>query len=184
MAVTIPPCAATSAAGGQLDDAALVERAYRIAHRAALGVVGSRDAADDVAQEVAIEAMRGRRTVRDPDRVDGWLYRVATRTAIRHAKRDRRRRERELRHHGLAPGPTAAPEPGLDGSVALLAGMPERQRAAMTLRYVLDLSDVEIARALGCREVTVRSLLTRGRATLRDRLAPDPSTTTEEPTCS
>ena len=52
----------------------------------------------------------------------------------------------------------------------LLAGLPPRQRAALTLRYVHDLPDAAIARALGCRTGTVRSLLSRGRAALRDEL--------------
>ena len=37
----------------------------------------------------------------------------------------------------------------------------------MVLRYVHDFTDKEIARALSCREGTVRSLLSRGRAGLR-----------------
>jgi RNA polymerase sigma factor (sigma-70 family) len=51
----------------------------------------------------------------------------------------------------------------------LLLTLPERQRAALVLRYFHDLPDAEIARALGCREVTVRSLISRGLATLRTR---------------
>lgn len=157
--------AAVAPARAVMDEAQLVEHAFRVAHRVALGVVGS-PGADDVAQEVALEAMRNRRLGRDPRRLDAWLHRVATRTAIRHARRERRRRDRELA------APVAMPaEPPLQPALDLLAGLPERQRAALTLRYVLDLPDEAIARAMGCREVTVRSLLSRGRATLRDRLS-------------
>ena len=53
------------------------------------------------------------------------------------------------------------------GSLALLDGLPARQRAALTLRYVHDLTDAEIARALRCRPGTVRSLLSRGRDAVR-----------------
>jgi RNA polymerase sigma factor (sigma-70 family) len=62
---------------------------------------------------------------------------------------------------------SADAETGLDNALALLAGVPERQRAALTLRYVFDLPDAAIAVALDCSESTVRSLLLRGRATLR-----------------
>src|SRR5690349_17216684 len=79
----------------ELSDHALAERAWQVAHRAALGIVGSRDAAQDIAQEVAIEALRRRRAIRSADRLDGWLYRVATRMSLRHLARERRRRERE-----------------------------------------------------------------------------------------
>jgi RNA polymerase sigma-70 factor (ECF subfamily) len=52
-------------------------------------------------------------------------------------------------------------------ALALLDGLPARQRAALTLRYVHDLPDDAIARALRCRPGTVRSLLSRGREALR-----------------
>lgn len=49
----------------------------------------------------------------------------------------------------------------------LLNTLNERQRAALVLRYYENLDDSEIATALGCREGTVRSLISRGLATLR-----------------
>lgn len=49
----------------------------------------------------------------------------------------------------------------------LLAGLPDRQRAALVLRYFHDQTDDEIAAALDCRPGTVRSLLSRGLAALR-----------------
>jgi RNA polymerase sigma-70 factor (sigma-E family) len=51
---------------------------------------------------------------------------------------------------------------------ALLRGLPERQRAALVLRYFHDLSDDEIGAALGCRLGTVRSLVSRGLTALRE----------------
>ena len=53
----------------------------------------------------------------------------------------------------------------------LLDTLPERQRAALVLRYFHDQSDAEIADALDCRLGTVRSLISRGLATLRGDLA-------------
>ena len=66
-------------------------------------------------------------------------------------------------------GGSGAPDP-LDGTLAVLDGLPPRQRAALTLRYVHDLPDAAIARALRCRPATVRSLLSRGRDAVRSRL--------------
>jgi DNA-directed RNA polymerase specialized sigma24 family protein len=51
--------------------------------------------------------------------------------------------------------------------------MPARQRAALTLRYVHDLPDTAIARALKCRPGTVRSLLSRGRDAVRAAVEAD-----------
>jgi RNA polymerase sigma-70 factor (sigma-E family) len=48
-----------------------------------------------------------------------------------------------------------------------LLALPPKQRAAVVLRYYEDLSDADIAAALGCREVTVRTNISRGLAALR-----------------
>jgi RNA polymerase sigma-70 factor (sigma-E family) len=49
----------------------------------------------------------------------------------------------------------------------VMRDLPQRQRVALVLRYFNDLSDRDVARALGCRAGTVRSLISRGLATLR-----------------
>jgi RNA polymerase sigma-70 factor (sigma-E family) len=50
-----------------------------------------------------------------------------------------------------------------------LAALPARQRAVLVLRYYEQLPDDEIARLIGAREATVRSLASRALATLRSR---------------
>lgn len=147
--------------------AQLAERALQIGYRAALGVLGSREAAEDVAQEVAIKALLHGRKLRDPARADAWLYRVATRTALKEIRRARGRSEAER-----AAPPPREDEP-LGDLLALLDGLPPRQRAVLTLRYAFDLSDHDIAAAIGCREATVRAHLHHGRAALRARLDPE-----------
>ena len=54
-----------------------------------------------------------------------------------------------------------------DAMIRRLAGLPRRQRAAVVLRYYVGLSDADIAAHLGCREVTVRSQISRALASLR-----------------
>jgi RNA polymerase sigma-70 factor (ECF subfamily) len=148
----------------------LAERALTVARRTALGVLGDSAAADDVAQEVAITALRQAHALRDPDKADAWLHRIAVRSALKEARRGTLRRSAEIaRHDRHPPGSTD----GLDGVLTLLEGLPTRQRVALTLRYVHDLPDGAIAAALRCREATVRSLLHRGRETLRTRLTDD-----------
>lgn len=166
----MPPPAA--ALGGAADVAA---RALVVARRTALGVLGDYEAAADIAQEVAIVAVRRAQSVRDPAAFDAWLHRVAVRAALKEARRGQTRRAAELAHHDhrcRAENDDAE----VAGALALLDGLPNRQRAALTLRYVHDLPDAAIARALGCRQGTVRSLLTRGRQALRAR-----ATTDQEP---
>jgi RNA polymerase sigma-70 factor (sigma-E family) len=54
-----------------------------------------------------------------------------------------------------------------DAMVRRLAQLPRRQRAAVVLRYYIGLSDEDIAAHLGCRQVTVRSQISRALASLR-----------------
>jgi len=140
----------------------LVVRALTIGRRTALGVLGDREAAADVAQEVALIALQKADSIRD---LDPWLHKVAVRRALKEARRNRDRRDAEARAHIPPP-----PEDPLSDALSLLDGLPPRQRAALTLRYVHDLPDAAIAKALGCRTGTVRSLLSRGREALRSEL--------------
>lgn len=57
-----------------------------------------------------------------------------------------------------------------DAIWAGLSTLPERQRTALVLRYFEDLADDDIADALGARVGTVRSLISRGLATLRQQM--------------
>ena len=95
------------------------------------------------------------------------MHRIAVRAALREAHRSRRRREAEQAGAALS---AAAAAPPMAELLAVLDGLPPRQRAALTLRYVHDLPDAAIARALRCRPGTVRSLLSRGREAVRARL--------------
>jgi RNA polymerase sigma factor (sigma-70 family) len=140
-------------------------RALRVARATALGVLGDREAAADVAQEVAIVAVRKVGSLKDLEALDAWLHRIAVRRALQVARRARTQRAAELAHHRERP--PACDDDHLGDALDLLRGLPPRQRAALTLRYVHDLPDDAIARALGCRPATVRSLLARGRAAIR-----------------
>ena len=55
----------------------------------------------------------------------------------------------------------------------LLATLPDRQRAALVMRFFDDLADDEIAESLGCRLGTVRSLISRGLSALRQQTERD-----------
>jgi len=81
-------------------------------------------------------------------------------------------RSREIALEHLPERPGADPADGVVNRQALwamLAELPDRQRAAVVLRYFNDLPDDQIAEAIGCREVTVRSLVSRALAELRRR---------------
>ncbi len=105
------------------------------------------DEADDCFQETFIKALRAYPRLRDAANLRGWVLTIARRTAI-DAARGRRRR----------PQPAADPEPpAVDGTPDLgdpalweaVRGLPPRQRAAVTLRYVNDLSYADVGRVIG-----------------------------------
>jgi RNA polymerase sigma-70 factor (ECF subfamily) len=145
-----------------------------IAMRTAAGIMASREEAADIAQDVALDALRALDRLRDPAAFDAWVRRIAVRHTLR-ALRKQRSRPLEL-PVGLTSGIGDLPAEEVDRDLLLaargalaqaLTTLPPRQRVALTLRYVHDLPDREIAEALGCRRGTVNALLSRARATLR-----------------
>jgi RNA polymerase sigma factor (sigma-70 family) len=147
---------------------ALARRVLKLALGPAAAVLGSRDEASDVAQEVAVEALRGLPGLRDPDRFEAWVHRLTVRHTGRALGRRDRRRSEQLLPDVDPPSPDDEGGGGdADALRRALAGLSERQRIALALRYVNDLSESEVAAAMGCSTGTVASLLSRGRALLR-----------------
>jgi RNA polymerase sigma factor (sigma-70 family) len=155
---------------------ALARRACRLALRTAAVILHSREEAADVAQDVAVEVLRSLPKLRQPDAFDAWVHRITVRHALRLLRRRRAAQAVETplaliadADEPLAPeGPDRAALVAARSTLAAaLAQLPPRQRLALALRYVHDLSDAEIAAALGCRIGTAHSLLSRGRARLR-----------------
>ncbi|MEO9109064.1 MAG: SigE family RNA polymerase sigma factor, partial [Jatrophihabitantaceae bacterium] len=64
-----------------------------------------------------------------------------------------------------------------DEAWTLLRTLPDRQRAALVLRYFHDLPDEQIGATLGCRVGTVRSLISRGLSAMREQSRDDTRTT-------
>jgi Sigma-70 region 2 len=79
-----------AAASRGLTDDRVARRALHVARRTALGVLGDTEAAADVAQDVAITAVRRAGSLRDPAALDAWLHRIAVRAALREAPGPRR----------------------------------------------------------------------------------------------
>ena len=152
---------------------ALVRRALGLSMRTAYAVLGRRDAAADIAQDVGVDVLRGLGSLRDPERFDAWVHRMTARRAIRSARAARLLGRREPSLESLGPDhhllsvedpPARVFDPALRR--ALLA-LPARQRLAVVLRYVHDLTEDGVAEALGCAPGTAASLLSRARSELR-----------------
>jgi RNA polymerase sigma factor (sigma-70 family) len=148
----------------------LARRSYEAGLRLASFSLGDRELAQDVGQEVAIRVLRSLSKLRDAERFDAWTYRICA-TEIKRAANKRGRQSwqpyeeaaSELREDPLFPERLGE----RDWLVRGLAELSDRQRIVVGLRYVQDLDDREIAAAIGARRGTVRSLLSRAMAQLR-----------------
>jgi len=152
----------------QRGSAAALEQLFRAhwnrAYRAALLVVGDAAAAEDIAQESFLAAVRAL------DRFDRrrpfgpWLHRIVVNRAIDWGRA--RALRRELALDGIAE-PAASAAAVRDGGrseelAGALASLVPEQRAVIVLRYLLDYTPGEIAELLDLPRGTVNSRLRRG----------------------
>jgi RNA polymerase sigma-70 factor (ECF subfamily) len=139
----------------------LFSRHWPDAYRTALLIAHDRAAAEDIAQEAFLSALRAlpRFDRRRPLRP--WLHRIVVNRAIDWARARRLRQEIGVE---AAPEP-AAPVPaelGLGELGAALARLSPEHRAVVVMRYLLELTPGEIAATLGLPRGTVNSRLRRG----------------------
>ena len=129
--------------------------------RVAYLLTGSTEGAEDAVHDTFLRCRSRFGTLEDP--------RSYLRAAVVNECRSVHRRLRR------SPPPAAAPEPRPPAELVELRDaldrLPYAQRAAIVLRYFVDIPDDDIAAALGCRPATVRSHLRRGIANLREALA-------------
>ncbi len=148
-----PPPAAPGPAG--FDE--FFATAWPFAYRLAVLVTHDRTAGEDVAQEAMTRLYAGWAGIERPD---AYLRTTIVNTAVNWQRRQTTSRVKlPLVSRPEAEEPTAT-ETTADLADAL-AGLPERQRAVLVLRYWAGLSEAEIADTLGCRPGTVKSLAAR-----------------------
>lgn len=138
------------------------------ARRLAYLITGDHAEAEDVVHEAFVRVAGRLSGLRSPEAFPAYLRRAVVNQATSRARSRRRERARVERHTRLR-GPDVVAEPQLpDGELwQSLLRLPDRQRAAIVLRYWLDLSESRVAELLGCRPGTVKSLLSRGLHAMR-----------------
>src|SRR5918996_3399529 len=152
--------------GSVADLEALFRHHWPRAYRAAYLVVHDSGAAEDIAQEAFLAA------VRSLDRFDRrrpfgpWLHRIVANRAIDWARARRLRAEAELTD--LLPAPPEPDRTEAGPLAARIAELSPEHRAVIVLRYLLEYTPGEIARLLGLPRGTVNSRLRRALDQLKD----------------
>jgi RNA polymerase sigma-70 factor (sigma-E family) len=137
--------------------------------RTAYAVAGDLGLAEDAVQTAFAKAYRSWRRISRLEAPEAYLRRMVVNEVLNDRRLARRRHEvsraEPPERVGEAPDPFAG-----DELWEAIAGLPPRQRAVLVLRYYEDLSEQQIADALGCRPGTVKSQASAALATLRTRL--------------
>jgi RNA polymerase sigma-70 factor (ECF subfamily) len=132
----------------------------------------------DVVQDGFVRAFRHLRRCGDPDRFEGWIFKIVSNLCRTAGRRSARRAAEPLDSHRRT---LVSDEPRPDERVEALAledrvrgaldRVPDDQREALVLMYLQDYSVREIAEMTGASQSAVKMRLKRGRDALKEELA-------------
>lgn len=138
--------------------------------------------AEDAAQDALIDIANGLSALREPAAVRSWALRIASRRALRVARRQRLK-ERLFPPFAKAASDAATVDPPTWRTAALkesFNALPPRLRAIAVLRLYADLSEADTAKVLDCAEGTVKSGLNEARKRLTAALRAQGVTTSAQ----
>ncbi|MFT7475368.1 MAG: RNA polymerase sigma factor (sigma-70 family) [Verrucomicrobiales bacterium] len=145
------------------------EHYRRVLSSVLLATGADRARAEDAVNDAFVSAYEKWERVREFESATGWV----TKVAINNAKRSFRVRHRKVRKaHDRATDVSSDPEIDMD-LWAAVKQLPTRQREALALRYVEDMSQAEVASQLGVAEGTAAASLNHARKNLKAQLAGD-----------
>jgi RNA polymerase sigma-70 factor, ECF subfamily len=154
---------------------AWLDQGYATSYRTACLILGNRADAEEAVQEAFLRAWRFRDSLPSGADARRWLYRVVVNTCYSKLRTEIPHRDRRARDEDLDAYPTrsaASDDVALRHDVvAALQELPVHLRVVVVLRYFADLSEREIATAIGRAPGTVKSRLHEA----RQRLAASPA---------
>ena len=168
------------ARGGDLDACTVLVARYTLrAHRAAF-LLGAGEESDDVVQEAFVKAFLHLSRFRVGEPFGPWLLRIVANETKNLSRSQRRRAALALRLRTTESGDSTTDGPVDEvlaaerraRLVAVVSGLPDRERQALVCRYFLDLSEAETAQVLGWPLGSVKSRTSRALNRLRGLLAP------------
>ncbi|MGQ9634874.1 MAG: RNA polymerase sigma factor [Bryobacteraceae bacterium] len=137
-----------------------------------LRLVGDREDAMDLSQEVFLKAYLNLKRLEDRSRFAPWLFRIAHNEAYSHLRRKRPQTEWDPQTAEASPSSRAAP---LETALAVrkaLELLPDEQKEAVVLKVYEGFKFEEIAEILSCPVSTVKSRLYTALDNLKQTLAP------------
>lgn len=158
---------------------AIVRDRIGAVYRLTLAIVGNEADAADATQDAFVAAWREIRRLRDADRLEAWLARIAVNSARMVARAKRRRFVREIPGLSALEGTLPAPDgegsaPGADDARILgaaLESIPAEQRTILALHHLEGRGVAEIGAILGIPTGTAKSRLFAARRALAAALA-------------
>jgi RNA polymerase sigma-70 factor (ECF subfamily) len=160
---------------------AIVERYWNMVVALAFSKITDAAEAEDIAQESFLKAYSQLASLRDPSSLAGWLSKITVQQCSNSLRRNFRGKRtlgyRTTPIEALDEQPAISANPGLTQNqiqfVRQMVGkLPEKFRTLIIMRFVAELSTVQIAEQLGKRPGTVRVWLHRAYKILRKDLAP------------
>src|SRR4029453_19264702 len=115
-------------------------------------LTGDASLAEDLAHEAFIKVAGRFHHLRNPEAFAAYLRKTVVNLSMSHHRRKRVEREHLARESSRPPATPGEP-PDVEGRDELrsaLLALPERQRAAVVLRYYEDLPEQQVAQAMGC----------------------------------
>ncbi|MFN0110707.1 MAG: RNA polymerase sigma factor [Blastocatellia bacterium] len=137
-------------------------------YRYIVSLVGARTLSEDILQEVFILIYRKLRWLREPEVFRSWAYRIATREAFKHLKRERRWTDSSVDETALEDLPMPERDRLTPELVSqLVEQVSPASRAVIVLHYLHEMPLNEVADVLGVALGTVKSRLAYGLGSLR-----------------
>ena len=127
--------------------------------------------ADDLTQETLLKVYRSRVSLRDDDRLEAWLYRIARRTLIDYYRKRRPSEElpASLRSESVDEV-GAIRDAVLISTIRYMEELPEAYRIPLQFSELEGLSMTQIATRLGVSLTAVKSRIRRGRQMIKKKL--------------